>query len=113
MTVEQERPHPLQVYHHRQQPQQPPPTEPSSTSDADYPNSNLDLPIALQKGNHYCTTHPISNFVSYDHLNPFFRSFALFISYEFVPRNYQETLLIPHWKVTIDEEMLALMSRGM
>lgn len=111
MTVEQERPCPLQVYHCRQQLQQPPLAEPSSTSDADQFDSSLDLPIALQKGKRSCPAHLISNFVPYDYLNLSFRSFALSISSESVPRNYQE-VLIPHWKVAMDKEMSALMSHG-
>jgi len=35
--------------------------------------SDLDNPIALRKGKWSCTDHPISNFVSYDHINPIFR----------------------------------------
>jgi len=41
--------------------------------------SDLDIPIFLQKGKRSCTDHPISNFVSCDHLNPTFRQFALFV----------------------------------
>ena len=31
---------------------------------------NLNLPIALKKGNRQCTQHPLSNFVSFDNLSP-------------------------------------------
>ena len=40
-----------------------PPIQPSA------PPFDLDAPIAFRKGKRYCTVHPISNFVSYDHLN--------------------------------------------
>ena len=35
--------------------------------------SDLDIPIALRKSKRSCTGHLISNFISYDHLNPTFR----------------------------------------
>ena len=34
--------------------------------------SDLDIPIALREGKRSCTDHPISNFVSYYHINPIF-----------------------------------------
>ena len=90
-----------------------PTTEPSSTTAADptIPNSTtfeLDIPIALRKGKRSSTTHSIFNFISYDKLHPVFRSFALFLSSESIPRNYQEVIQIPHWKVAMDDEMEAL-----
>jgi len=54
------------------------PPPPPSTSPSD-----LDISITLQKDKRSCTDHPILNFVSYDHLNPIFRQFALFLSSEF------------------------------
>ena len=39
--------------------------------------SDLNTPIAIRKGKRSYTDHPISNFVSYDHLNPTFHQFAL------------------------------------
>jgi len=48
------------------------PTPPPSASLPD-----IDVPIALQKGKWSCTDHPISNFASYDNLNPTFRQFVL------------------------------------
>ena len=50
-----------------------PPPAPSSFS------FDLDIPIALRRGKRSCTDHSISNFISYDHLNPTFRQFALFV----------------------------------
>ena len=45
------------------------------------PPSDLDLPVALCKGTRSCVTrHPIQNFVSYNHLSPFFRAFVTKIS---------------------------------
>jgi len=50
----------------------PPPLQSASPSD-------LDIPSALRKGKRSYTDHLILNFVSYDHLNPTFRQFALFV----------------------------------
>jgi len=52
--------------------------------------SDLDIPIALRKGKRSCIDHPISNFVSYDHLNPTFRQFALSLSSESILKSYTE-----------------------
>ena len=42
--------------------------------------SDSDLPIALRKGKRTCTSHPISNFVSYNHLSSiFFFVFCFFV----------------------------------
>ena len=60
--------------------------------------SNLDILIALRKNKRSYTDHPISNFVSHDHLNPTFRQFALSLFSEFIPRSYTEALLVPSWK---------------
>jgi len=74
-------------------------------------SSYLDILIALRKGKRSCTDHHISNFVSYDHLNPIFRQFTLSLSSESIPRSYIEALLVPAWKQVMDEEMEALASR--
>jgi len=73
--------------------------------------SDLDIPIALCKGNRSCTDHLISKFVSYDYLNPTFRQFALSASSEYISRSCEEALLVPAWKQAVDEEMDALVSR--
>ena len=102
----------MQVYHRRQQTQAPPSAEPSSSTDANQPPTRTNLPIALQKDTCSSTAHPISNFVSYDSLHPVFHSFALSLSSESTPKNYQEALLLPHWKAAIDEEITALTSHS-
>ena len=43
-------------------------------------DSDLDVPIAVRKGVRTCTQHPISNFVSYNHLSPSYRAFLSRIS---------------------------------
>jgi len=89
-----------------------PPVEgPSSQPSA--PLSNLDVLIALRKGKRSCTDHHISYFIFYDRLNPSFRQFAISLSFVSIPRSYEEVILIPAWKQAMNEEMNALISRGM
>ena len=57
--------------------------------------SDLDISIALRKGKRSCTDHPISNFISYNHLNPTFHQFALSLPSESIPRSYTEVSLVP------------------
>uniref|UniRef100_A0A2N9G2N4 Reverse transcriptase Ty1/copia-type domain-containing protein n=1 Tax=Fagus sylvatica TaxID=28930 RepID=A0A2N9G2N4_FAGSY len=64
------------------------PPPPPSTSD-------LDLPIAIRKGKHTCTDHPISNFVSFDHLSPSFKAISLSVSSLVVPKSYRESFSHP------------------
>ena len=68
----------------------------------------LDLPIAHRKGIRSCTSHPISQFVSYDHLSPSFRAFSVSLSSVTVPKSYQEALSHPGWRSAMEEEMRAL-----
>ena len=95
LQVEQQASKSLQVYRHRQQPPMPTSVEiGSSSTSADLPY--FDLPIVLRKGSRSTTSHLISTFVSYDSLHLSFRHFALSISAESIPNNYQEALHIPH-----------------
>ena len=84
-VVEQNLPRLLQVYRRRQRPPQ---ARPSYETSTDSPTLDLNVPFTIRKDKRSTTTHPISYFVSYDHLSPSFRSFALSISTEFIPRNY-------------------------
>ena len=70
---------------------------PSADSPPPQSTSDLDLPIAIRKGKRTCTDHPISNFVSFDHLSPF-KVFSLSISSLVVPKSYREALSHPGWK---------------
>jgi len=94
---------------------EPVPVDPSledgSSSQPSAFSSDLDIPIALRKGNRSCTGHPISKFVSYDHLNFTFRQFALSVSSEYIPKACEETLLVLAWKQATDEEIDAFVSR--
>jgi len=46
--------------------------------------------------------HPIFNFISYECLI-LSRQFALYVSSVSIPKSYQEALIYPKWKQTIDE----------
>uniref|UniRef100_A0A2N9F6X6 Integrase catalytic domain-containing protein n=1 Tax=Fagus sylvatica TaxID=28930 RepID=A0A2N9F6X6_FAGSY len=83
-----------------------PPLLPSSASTStDLPlpqsTSDLDLPIALRKSKRTCTEHPISNFVSFDHLSSSFKAFSLSVSSIVVPKSYREALSHPGWRTSI------------
>ena len=54
----------------------------------------------------------LSHFVSYDRLHPTFRTFALTISSESLPKSYVEALQVPPWKEAMDAEIAALLARG-
>ena len=69
---------------------------------------DLDLPIALRKGTRACTKHPIAKYISYSNLSDNYKVFTTNISKLVVPRNIQETLDEPSWKLVVFEEMNAL-----
>lgn len=50
-------------------------------------SKNLDVPIALRKGVHSCTLHPISNFVSCDKLSILHSMFIANLSNIAIPKN--------------------------
>ena len=91
----------------------------SSTSNIPSPNSNsenldVSISIALRKGTRTytkitCSTnHPISNFMSYHRLSQNHKAYTSRITKLFVPRNIQEALDDPNWKLAVMEEMSAL-----
>jgi hypothetical protein len=69
---------------------------------------DMSLPIAQRKGVRSCTHHPVSDFVSYQHLSPSYRSFVSKLSSVSIPRNLQEALSDPKWRTAMQEEMKAL-----
>ncbi|RVW25032.1 putative mitochondrial protein [Vitis vinifera] len=73
---------------------------------------DLDLPIALRKGTRACTKHPIVQYISYSNLSDNYRAFTTNISKLVVPRNIQEALDEPSWKLAVFEEMNALKKNG-
>jgi hypothetical protein len=71
--------------------------------------NDMNLPIAQRKGVRSCTHHPVSDFVSYQHLSSPYRSFVSKLSSVSVPRNLQEALSDPpKWRTAMQEEMKAL-----
>ncbi|KAH9650552.1 protein kinase domain-containing protein [Citrus sinensis] len=74
--------------------------------------SDLDVPIAIRKGVRNCTKHPIANYLSYQRLSKNHKAFTSRISHLFVPRNVQEALDDPNWKLAVMEEMNALRRSG-
>ena len=60
------------------------------------PSDNLHLPIALRKGKHSCTLHPISHFGSYDNLLPTYCAFSLSLNTKSIPKSHLEALKLPH-----------------
>ncbi|RVW12310.1 Retrovirus-related Pol polyprotein from transposon TNT 1-94 [Vitis vinifera] len=73
---------------------------------------DLDLPIALRKGTRACTKHPIAKYISYSNLSNNYRAFTTNISKLVIPRNIQEALDEPGWKLAMFEEMNALKKNG-
>ena len=69
---------------------------------------DLNLPIACRKGIRSCTKHPMSNFMSFDHLSSSFTAFISQLSNVEIPKNIQDALKIPKWKEAILEEIRAL-----
>ena len=103
---------PLQVYTRRPKKARSTvmPAPSSSLPEGSWP-IDLDISIVLRRGKRSSTAHPIFNFVSYDRLHPFFCQFALSISSESIPKNYEEAILHPQWKATMDGKKQALISR--
>ncbi|KAK4406265.1 Retrovirus-related Pol polyprotein from transposon RE2 [Sesamum angolense] len=109
--------HPLQVYSRRNRstnttlttpPGLPPTAAPGNPSGTPAD----DLPIAFWKGKRSCTAHPLAHSISFQHLSPNYRAFAVFLSSVFIPHTYHEALRHLAWKMAMDDEMSALISRG-
>ncbi|KAL0283440.1 UNVERIFIED_CONTAM: Retrovirus-related Pol polyprotein from transposon RE2 [Sesamum angustifolium] len=71
-----------------------------------------DFPIALQKGKRSCTTLPLAHSLSFQYLSPNYRAFSVSFSSISIPNTYCEALWHPAWKMNMDDEMSALISRG-
>ena len=67
--------------------------------------NDIDLPIAQCKRVRSCTHHPTSNFLSYQHISPVFRSFLSKLSSMSIPQTFLEALGDPKWKEAMQEEM--------
>ena len=70
-----------------------------------------DLPIALRKGKRQCT-HPISSYLSYNHLSSHSCSFIASLNPISLPNKVSEALTHPDWRSGMIEEMDALTDNG-
>ena len=86
---------------------QKPPTETSTLPNDSTPDP-ASLLIALRKGKRSCTSHPISQFVSYGHLSSSLHAFTTSLNYTVVPKSVHEAMSISDWKSTMEAEMSAL-----
>ena len=62
--------------------------------DRSFVPSTVVAPIALRKGRHVCTFHPIAQFVSYDYISPLLCAFTTSVSSVYIPQSVQEALCI-------------------
>ena len=74
--------------------------------------NELDIPIALKKGQRSCTQHPISKFLGYSHLSTPMQALVTHLSKAEILKSVDEALQNPEWKVPIIEEMNALKKNG-
>ncbi|KAL0415349.1 UNVERIFIED_CONTAM: Retrovirus-related Pol polyprotein from transposon RE1 [Sesamum latifolium] len=107
---------PLQVYSRRSRsttttPPDPPDPPPAAAPGTPATSAN-DLPIALRKGKRSCTAHPLAHSLSYQNLSPNYQAFSASLSSVSIPNTYCEALRHPAWKLAMDDEMSALISRG-
>ncbi|XP_071918386.1 retrovirus-related Pol polyprotein from transposon TNT 1-94 isoform X2 [Coffea arabica] len=111
------RPH-LQVYSRRSIVEKVPdmprtsPINSQSSNSGMTPSCELDLPIALRKGKRHCTSHPISNFVSYSRFSMSYSSFVASLDSISIPKSITYALNHPGWRLAMQEEMPALEQNG-
>ena len=97
-----------QVYSQCQNPLVSSPISTASSSDS---VQNDDLLIVLRKGNRQCA-HPISSFVSYNHLSSSSCSFIASLDSISLPNTIREALSHPGWRSAMVDEMQALDDNG-
>ena len=85
----------------------------SLTSTLVPPLSSLDLPIALRKGTHHYTQHPIGHHVLSVCLSSSYRVFALSVLSGSIPKTYSEALQVPELKAAMDAEYATFLQREM
>ncbi|KAI9191224.1 hypothetical protein LWI28_005342 [Acer negundo] len=77
-----------------------------STSNRDPSTCNekidLDIPIAIRKGQRSTVRYPLANFVSYNSPSYSFRSFTLSLSTIYLPSDYHEALSHPRWRIAME-----------
>ena len=97
-----------QVYSQRHNPPISSPTPAASSSD---PVQNDNLLIALRKGKRQCA-HPISSFVSYNHLSSSSCSLIASLDSISLPNTVREALSHPGWRSVMVDEMQAFDDNG-
>ena len=70
--------------------------------------NELDIPIALKKGQRSYTQHPILKFLGYSHLSTPMQALVTHLSKAEIPKSIDEALQNPKWKVVVIGEMNAL-----
>ena len=88
-----------------------PVSSPTPVASSSNPIQNDDLPIALCKGKRQCA-HPISSFVSYNHLSSSSCSFIASLDFISLPNTVYEALSHPVWRSAMVDEMQALDDNG-
>ena len=66
------------------------------------------IPIAVRKWVKSCTQHPISSFVTYEHLSNSIQALVANLVGVKIPNNIQEAWENPNWRKTIRDEMHVL-----
>ena len=72
----------------------------------------LDIPYAMRKGIISYTKHPISNFMTYEHLSHSVQALVTNLSGVEIPKNVQDAWRNLEWKKAIIAEMQALEENG-
>ena len=75
-------------------------------------DDELDLSIVIRKRVRSCRNQPIYSFISYKSLSPGYRAFVTNLTDIRIPNDIQESLQIPKWKTTIEEEIRTLEKNG-
>ena len=99
------------ITHVYSQQQNPSVSSPIMTTSSSDPIQNDDLRVALPKGKRQCA-HPISSFVSYNHLSSSSCSFIASLDSISLPNIVREALSHPGWGNAMVDEMQALDDNG-
>ncbi|GAB2267742.1 hypothetical protein Dimus_038680 [Dionaea muscipula] len=84
------------------------PSSPSLDSSSLAPSLDLDVPIALRKGQRRGTTYPLSTYLSYAGVSSSLQAFISTLDSVPVPQSLAEALSSPTWAQAMSEKMVAL-----
>ena len=87
-------------------------TAKNPTQNQVWKQNSLTIPIAVRKGVKSCTQHPISNYVTYEHLPDSVQALVSNLAVLKIPNNIQEAWENPDWRKAIRDEMHALEKNG-